>query len=281
MKLIEQIKDFTTLLLEVSFMPPNEDSNERKLNLQYIEDLSARLFSFPIESIGDSLIAENWTDEVLKNRLKTARLLLKDWITPDGIAQFETDDLLSTDSESMKYVCSKLGVTDGRKYMLKVFTLFREANLCLRIVAKDLREVENLLTPQPDTSTEQEQRVEQNIILQRKDIKLIFDKAVSYGLMKFEDGYYCWLKKSELLAYFCKQVSLKRDLAEKYSEKTGEPQTNWKVFSGVFKIIARQGKNKGCWSLQTGRQIEGFMKGYMKYYSTFAPNGCELVDDLF
>lgn len=281
MKLIEQIKDFTTLLLEVSFMPPNKDSNERKLNLRYIEDLYTRLFYFPIESIRDGLIAEGWTDEVLKNRLKTARLLLKDWITPDGIAQFETDDLLSTDSESMKYVCSKLGVTDGRKYMLKVFTLFREANLCLRIVAKDLREVENLLTPQPDTSTEQEQRVEQNIILQRKDIKLIFDKAVSYDLMKFEDGYYCWLKKSELLAYFCKQVSLKRDLAEKYSEKTGEPQTNWKVFSGVFKIIARQGKNKGCWSLQTGRQIEGFMKGYMKYYSTFAPNGCELVDDLF
>ena len=281
MKLIKPINDFTALLIEVSFMPPNKDSNERKLNLRYIEDLYTRLFYFPIESIRDGLIAEGWTDEVLKNRLKTARLLLKDWITPDGIAQFETDDLLSTESESMKYVCSKLGVTDGGKYMLKVFTLFREANLCLRIVAKDLREVENLLTPQPDTSTEQEQRVEQNIILQRKDIKLIFDKAVSYGLMKFEDGYYCWLKKSELLAYFCKQVSLKRDLAEKYSEKTGEPQTNWKVFSGVFKIIARQGKNKGCWSLQTGRQIEGFMKGYMKYYSTFAPNGCELVDDLF
>ena len=262
-------------------MPPNKDSNERKLNLHYIEDLYARLFYFPIESIRDGLIAENWTDEVLRNRLKTARLLLKDWITPDGVAQFETDGLLSTDSESMKYVCSKLGVRDGGKYMLKVFTLFRAVNLCLRIVAKDLREVENLLTPQPDTSTEQEQRVEQNIILQRKDIKLIFDKAVSCGLMKFEDGYYCWLKKSELLAYFCKQVSLKRDLAEKYSEKTGEPQTNWKVFSGVFKIIARQGKNKGCWSLQTGRQIEGFMKGYMKYYSTFAPNECELVDDLF
>lgn len=123
MKLIEQIKDFTTLLLEVSFMPPNEDSNERKLNLHYIEDLYARLFYFPIESIRDGLIAENWTDEVLRSRLKTARLLLKDWITPDGVAQFETDGLLSTDSESMKYVCSKLGVTDGRKYMLKVISV--------------------------------------------------------------------------------------------------------------------------------------------------------------
>lgn len=281
MKLIKPIEDFTTLLIEVSFMPPNKDSNERKLNLRYIEDLYTRLFYFPIESIRDGLIAEGWTDEVLKNRLKTARLLLKDWITPDGIAQFETDDLLSTESESMKYVCSKLGVTDGGKYMLKVFTLFREANLNIHMVAKTLKEVEDLITPQPDTSTKQEQRVEQNIILQREDIKQIFDKAVSSGLMKFEDGYYCWLKKSELLAYFCKQVSLKRDLAEKYSEKTGEPQTNWKAFSGVFKIIARQGKNKGCWSLQTGRQIEGFMKGYMKYYSRFTPNECELVDDLF
>lgn len=141
-------------------MPPNEDSNERKLTLSYIENLYNRLFLFPVsERIKDGLIADGWTDEVLKNRLKTARYLLKDWITPNGIAQFETDGLLSTESQSMQYVCGKMGATDGSKFMLKVSTLFRCANLDIQMVAKTLDEVENLLNSQPDTTTEQEQTI--------------------------------------------------------------------------------------------------------------------------
>lgn len=227
MKLIKPIKDFTALLIEVSFMPPNEDSNERKLNLRYIEDLYTRLFYFPIESIRDGLIAEGWTDEVLKNRLKTARLLLRDWITPDGIAQFETDDLLSTESESMKYVCSKLGVTDGGKYMLKVFTLFREANLNIHMVAKTLKEVENLITPQPDTPTEQEQTVSKlPPELGTPQAHIIWSKAKHNGWI---DDNYQFIGTRQQMCFAADTMG--KSLKLKYRWKPFEQLWNYKFFA--------------------------------------------------
>ena len=257
-------------------MPPNKDSNERKLNLRYIEDLYTRLFYFPIESIRDGLIAEGWTDEVLKNRLKTARLLLKDWITPDGIAQFETDDLLSTESESMKYVCSKLGVTDGRKYMLKVFTLFREANLNIHMVAKTLKEVENLIAPQPGTSTEQEQTVRRSPITDDKEIKEIFDEAVNRKFMSYTDKGIKWLRGNPLLAYFCVKLSTYRNLSEKVYEDKDNEATNWSVFGGIF-LTKRQGGN---WELADATKLHDYKFGNMKGKTEFHPKGYKEIDDL-
>lgn len=272
MRLTETIQEFTSLLLEVSFMPPNEDSNESKLTLSYIENLYNRLFFFPVsERIKEGLIADGCTDEVLKNRLKTARYLLKEWITPDGIAQFETDGLLSNESESMQYVCDKIGATDGRKYMLKVFTLFREANLNIRMVANTLNEVENLITPQPDT-TELPSIFQQFAILRDNfRVRNAFVYALKAGLMEVDGVYFKWLKKRQVLAYFCWSIG-----------NVLIPDTDnvqWSVFNGMF--IAKRG---GEYEIENNDTLR---RCYIDYdYKTpnhkkdNPPDGWKIVDDI-
>lgn len=280
-RLVELIIDLPTMQEEGLLRHGNNRVLQSwRLTTKDIESLYHRLtHSTLVEDINNGIVEDFPDDETISRRMKH----LKFSLNQADVFKIEDINLAFGDNiPTTKILSEIMDYAEAYDYINTVWGIFREWNLIVDCLNKVVSEIESeFLTPQPDTSTKQGQRVEQNIILQREDIKQIFDKAVSSGLMKFEDGYYCWLKKSELLAYFCKQVSLKRDLAEKYSEKTGEPQTNWKAFSGVFKIVARQGKNKGCWSLQTGRQIEGFMKGYMKYYSRFTPNECELVDDLF
>lgn len=257
-------------------MPPNEESNEKKLTLSYIENLYNRLFFFPVsERIKEGLITDSWTDEVLKNRLKTARYLLKDWITPDGIAQFETDGLLSNESESMQYVCGKLGAADGRRYMLKVFTLFREVNQDIRMVAETLKEVENLITPQPDT-TEQEQTVKRSSILDDKDVKSVFDAIEGMGLMEKRDSCYYWLTDNVLLAYLCNRISLRKGYSKQYREGKGE-LPNWTIFVGIFKA---KGRRKDVWIEVNSLKLAEYQKAYLKTHNNFAPDGCRVIDDI-
>lgn len=279
MKLIEPIQEFTSLLLEVSFMPPNEDSNERKLTLSYIENLYNRLFLFPVsERIKDGLIADGWTDEVLKNRLKTARYLLKDWITPNGIAQFETDGLLSTESESMQYVCGKMGARDGSKFMLKVLTLFRCANLDIQMVAKILDEVENLLNPQPDTTTEQEQTIKLHTsLIDDEDIKEVFNAFVEKGYMVLVGNYYHWNKSSHLLAYFCEKVSLYFLNSTKTYD--GRDATEWKKFEGIFEIEIK-GKLEHPNNDRLRAYKNNWYRGKDRKTTQFLPDGYNGVEDI-
>lgn len=258
-------------------MPPNEDSNERKLTLSYIENLYNRLFLFPVsERIKDGLIADGWTDEVLKNRLKTARYLLKDWITPDGIAQFETDGLLSTESESMQYVCGKMGATDGSKFMLKVSTLFRCANLDIQMVAKTLDEVENLLNPQPDTTTEQEQTVRKMSILEDAEVKAVMQAVEDIGLMEYKDGRYYWTGGNALLSYLCSQISRYKGYSKQYREGMGD-LPNWIKFEGIFKA---RGKRKDEWVEVDGNKLANYKKQHKRYDNSFSPDGCKDIDGI-
>lgn len=275
MNLIEQINNFTSLLLEASFMPPDKDTNEGKLNLHYIEDLYSRLFFFPIQSIKDGLIAEDWTDEVLRNRLKTASLLLKDWITPDGIAQFETDSILSNKSESMKFVCSKMGIADGKKYMLKVFTLFRCANLDIEMVADMLDEVESLLNPQPDAINEQEHTVKNISILEDEEVKAVMQNVESKGLMEYKEGWYYWNGDNVLLSYLCCQISQYKDYSKQRRGQDYLP--NWTKFKNIFKA---KGKKKGEWVIVTSSKLAEYKKGYLRLHKDFSPEGSKVIDEI-
>lgn len=272
MMLTVPIQEFTSLLLEVSYMPPNEESNEKKLTLSYIENLYNRLFFFPVsERIKEGLIADGWTDEVLKNRLKTARYLLKDWITPDGVAQFETDGLLSTESESMQYVCGKMGATDGRKYMLKVFTLFREANLNIRMVSETLNEVENLITPQPDTTQLPSTFHQFAVLRDNFRVKNAFVYAIEAGLMEVDEAYFKWLKKRQLLAYFCWSVG--------NALIPDADNVKWSVFNRMF--IAKRGRE---YEVETNETLRRCYIDYETKTRTSKrdtpPDGWEIVDDI-
>lgn len=264
MKLIEPIQEFTSLLLEVSFMPPNEGSNEKKLTLSYIENLYNRLFFFPVsERIKEGLIADGWTDEVLKNRLKTARYLLKNWITPDGIAQFETDGLLSNESESMQYVCGKLGAADGRRYMLKVFTLFREVNQDIRMVAETLKEVENLITPQPDTTELPPIFQQYDIFKDNASVAKVFVSLIDEGLIKIDGNLFRWLDDRNSLCYFCYSLNLHYDL------NTKNNNVPWVSFKNMFLC-----KIWDKWVEQTNNDLRDNWQQYLKNAkSEYAPNG--------
>lgn len=133
---------------------------------------------------------------------------------------------------------------------------------------------ESLLLPQPDTTTEQEQRVKQSSITDNEEIKEIFEEAVKRGFMSCTDKGFKWLKSNQLLAYFCVKLSTYQNLSEKMYEDNDA--TNWSYFSGVF-LTKRQG---GKWVLADAVKLHDYKFGNMRGQTKFLPKGYERIDDL-
>lgn len=135
---------------------------------------------------------------------------------------------------------------------------------------------EQILNPQPDTTTEQEQTVRRSPITDDKEIKEIFDEAVNRKFMSYTDKGIKWLRGNPLLAYFCVKLSTYRNLSEKTYEDKDNDATNWSVFGGIF-LTKRQG---GKWELADATKLHDYKFGNMKGKTEFHPKGYEEIDDL-
>ena len=160
-------------------------------------------------------------------------------------------------------------------YINTVWGIFREWNLIVDCLNKVVSEIESeFLTPQPDTSTEQGQRVKQSPITDNEEIKEIFDEAVKRGFMCYTDEGIKWLRGNPLLAYLCVKLSIYLNLSEKMYDETDS--TNWSVFGGIF-LTKRQG---GKYELADATKLHDYKFGNMKGKTEFLPKGYEDIDDL-
>lgn len=145
-------------------------------------------------------------------------------------------------------------------------------------VQKIIRGAENILNPQPDTTTEQEQTVKlHSSLLDDEEIKEVFNAFVEKGYMVLVGNYYHWKKSSHLLAYFCEKVSLYFLNSTKTYD--GKDATEWKQFEGLFEIEIK-GKLEYPNNDRLRAYKNNWYRGKDRKTTPFLPNGYNGVEDI-
>ena len=173
-----------------------------KLITTDIENLYRRLtHSTLTEDINNGIVEDIPDETTIGRRLKH----LKFSINQADVSKIEDVDLAFGDNiPTTKILSEIMDYAEAYDYINTVWGIFREWNLIVDCLNKVVSEIESeFLTPQPDTSTEQGQRVKQSPITDNEEIKEIFDEAVKRGFMCYTDEGIKWLRGNPLLAYLC------------------------------------------------------------------------------
>lgn len=252
-----------------------------RLTTKDIESLYHRLtHSTLVEDINNGIVEGFPDDKTISLRIKHLNFSRNQ----ADDSKIEDIDLAFGDNiPTTKILSEIMDYAEAYDYINTVWGIFREWNLIVDCLNKVVSEIESeFLTPQSDTSTEQEQTVKRSPIMENTELIEIINESVKRGYAeKTKGGYYRWLRDNPLLAYFVQQLSEYLDLSEKlYEKEDGEIEsTNWSYFGGIFETKRRGGK----WELADGDKLHDYKRGAMKgkdRKKKYQPKGFEDIDDL-
>lgn len=244
-----------------------------RLTTKDIESLYHRLtHSTLTEDINNGIVEDIPDVETISRRLKH----LKFSLNQADIFKIEDIDFVFGDKIPTTRILTEIMVySEAYDYVNTAGTIFREWNLIVDCLNKVIFEIESeFLTPQPNTTTEQEQTVKRSPITDEKGIERAFQLAISKGLMRLEGDYYRWLSDNSLLAYFCER------LYNVFLNKT-KGNKSWGYFSNWFIVRGIDGRD----IIPDGAKLNRYKTDWkadrlLSREDPFCPDGDETIEDI-
>lgn len=149
---------------------------------------------------------------------------------------------------------------------------FRQGYLCQQAMMDKIEEADKALNPQPDNNKVLPSIFQQFEILRNNfRVKNAFVYAIEAGLMEVDGVYFKWLKKRQVLAYFCWSIG--------HVLIPDADNVQWSVFNGMF--IAKRG---GEYEIENNDTLR---RCYIDYENKTPnhkkdnpPDGWKIVDDI-
>lgn len=280
-----EVKGLVELITELPIMQEEgllQYGNNRvlqswRLTTKDIESLYHKLtHSTLVEDINNGIVEDFPDEETISRRMKHLKFSLNQ---ADIFRIGDIDLAFGNNIPTTKILSEIMDYAEAYDYINTVWGIFREWNLIVDCLNKVVSEIEReFLTPQPDTSTEQEQTIKlHSSLLDDEEIKEVFNAFVEKGYMVLVDNYYHWNKSSHLLAYFCEKVSFYFLNSTKTYD--GKNATEWKKFEGLFEIEIK-GKLEYPNNDRLRAYKNNWYRGKDRKTTQFLPNGYKGVEDI-
>lgn len=302
-KLRQAIKSFLTTFYEVrrlvDFIEELPVRHEMKL-LSYdnmtaskltpadVENLYRRLtHSTLTEDINNGIMDDFPDEQTITNRLKH----LKYSFSREDVFKIEdVDSAYGAEIPTTKILSEVMDYGVAYDYTNTVWGIYREWNLIIDCLNKVVSEIESeFLNPQQDTSTEQEQTINNPTILQNgimqydevlpnKNVDEVLKLAISKGIVEEYGNRYKWIAELELLPYLCEKL-YEHFITVRKGDK------RWETFSGLFVVIKKKGKNKGEEMVVDAeyirrQKVDWYKRTYSDKRKSFTPRRRKLIDDI-